>query len=37
MNDLVLVVKVDLRVCTSIIGIHGEFCYTKCGSGVSVR
>jgi hypothetical protein len=32
MNDLVLGVKVD----TSIIEIHGEFCFAKCGSGSSV-
>jgi hypothetical protein len=33
-KDLVLGAKVDLK--TSIIDIHGDFCYTKCGSGGSV-
>jgi hypothetical protein len=38
-KDLVLGAKVDLKTCTilySIIEIHGDFCYTKCGSGGSV-
>jgi hypothetical protein len=39
-KDLVLGAKVDLNTCTihctSIIEIHGDFRYTKCGSGGSV-
>jgi hypothetical protein len=39
-NDLVLDVKEDLIGCTiytSIIEIHGDFCFTKCGSSGSVE
>jgi hypothetical protein len=39
-KDLVLGVKVDLKggvLYTGIIEIHGEFCYTKWGSGGRVK